>query len=653
MATKKKSLVKLYRNHLIIITLLIATTALLVFLLLYVNIKNSSRDTELINVLGRQRMLTQVMAKNTGIIYTLQDILYDNPGADDTNDIRKKLQSAKEELKDAADEYDMRYQTIVNGYLNIKGENILFVKALDKLQPLMEEYKNTWPHFKESVGLVLNEGNNTRGFMEATQYINDRNMVLLDCSNGITTAVLDYNRHRRQAANYLTIALFTFSLMLLLFFITDTYRNLFTPMSQIYKGMADIGFPMKSSITPPKNYREEFLPVFSEVTTALSKFNRIIILIENLNKNIPFKDILSYIFNSFSDFIPYTYIGVALIEDDGKTIKASYGVSGKYHRNLPKRILGFRTGIDGTSLKGIIETGHERVINDLETYVNGKPQKEYNKILLEEGIRSSITLPLKNEKKVVGIIFFSSNTKNVYKKEHVNFLKTLANSIMLSLEGNIFIDDMIISSTLALAQLTEERDTDTGDHLKRMQTYSKLIAEFLSRESKYKDTVDMDYINNIERFSPLHDIGKVAIRDDILLKPGKLTKEEFEIMKAHTTYGASVLKNADKNIQKNGRSIFGMGIDIAEGHHEKWNGTGYPNGKSGLDIPLSARIVAVSDVFDALTSKRPYKDAFPFEESVKMINAGSGTHFDPDIIRVFNKNINKIKEAYDLLNKIN
>ena len=380
---------------------------------------------------------------------------------------------------------------------------------------------------------------------------------------------------------------------------------------------------------------------------VFDKLNSLKMLIENLNKNVPFKHILNYIFESFIDYIPYTYIGIALIGDGGKTIKASYGISGKYHKNLAKRLLGFKIGINGTSLGKIIETGKERIINDLEEYVKGKPKKEYNRILLEEGIRSSITFPLKNEKGVVGIIFFSSNIKNVYKKEHVRFLKTLANSIMLSLEKDILIDDLIISSTLALATLTEERDPETGDHLNRMKIYSKVIAEFLSNEKKYKGIIDVDYINNIERFSPLHDIGKVAIKDDILLKPGKLTKDEFEIMKTHTIYGAKVLKMADENLKKKGRSIFKLGIEIAEGHHEKWDGSGYPYGKKGEDIPLSARIVAIADVFDALTSKRPYKKAFSFEESIQIIIDGAGKHFDPNIVNIVLENIEIIKETYE------
>ncbi|MDI6617253.1 MAG: HD domain-containing phosphohydrolase [Clostridiales bacterium] len=377
------------------------------------------------------------------------------------------------------------------------------------------------------------------------------------------------------------------------------------------------------------------------------KFNSLISLIENINMNKPFKDILDYIYDSFSAYIPYTYIGIALIEDDGETIKASFGASGKNHKNLPKRLLGYKTNIYDTSLIKIVQTGKERIINDLEDYTKGKSIKEYNKILLEEGIRSSITFPLKNNKKVIGIIFFSSNRKNIYKKEHIDFLKIIANSIALGLEKTIFIDDMIIGSVQALAKLAEQRDRNTGEHLKRISVYSRLLAKLLSKNKKYSDIINIDYIDNIERFSTLHDIGKVGIRDDILLKAGRLTPEEFSIMQAHTIYGSWVLKTAEKKVQKNGRSIFSMGIEIAEGHHEKWDGSGYPYGKAGEDIPLSARIVAVADVFDALTSKRSYKDAFSYEYSRNIIISESGKSFDPDIAGLFIEYDDEIRKVYE------
>ncbi len=385
---------------------------------------------------------------------------------------------------------------------------------------------------------------------------------------------------------------------------------------------------------------------------TIGKYNGLLSIIENIESNEPFTQILAFIYTSFAPYIPYSHIGVALVGGGGQTIRASYAVSSELHAGLRKRFMGYETELAATSLMQVLSSGSPRVINDLEAYLKGKEVHEYNRILLEEGIRSSISFPLSKNGIPIGIIFFSSSQKNVYRAEHVEFLRVLANSIMLSLERDLLLDDMVVSSTLALATLAEERDNVTGNHLQRMKQYSTLLAKLLMKEGTFADQIDTDFIKGIERFAPLHDIGKVAISDSILLKPGRLTPEEFEIMKTHTTYGGNVLRLADQNAKVRGRSIFRMGIEITEGHHEWWNGSGYPRGRSGENIPLNARIVAVADVFDALTSKRPYKDGFSFERSAAIVLGEAGTHFDPRIIKVFQKHQNDFRTMCAYYQKI-
>ena len=375
-------------------------------------------------------------------------------------------------------------------------------------------------------------------------------------------------------------------------------------------------------------------------------FRNLVSITETLESNEPFKNILQFIYDSFSAYIPYTHIGVALITDDITTIRASYGVSGPQHRTLARRLSGYRTDIHTTSLLGVLQSRKPRVINDLVEYLCGKEINEYNRILLDEGIKSSITFPLVKNGVPIGIIFFSSAQKNIYNEGHIEFLRNVAESIMLALDRKLLIDEMVVSSTLALATLAEERDNQTGMHLERMRSYSTLLSELMARNSIFSDQIDSDYIASLDRFSPLHDIGKVAISDSILLKPAKLTNTEFSIMKTHTTYGGKVLRLADENVRKQGYSIFGMGIEITEGHHERWDGRGYPFGLDGENIPLSSRIVAVTDVFDALASKRPYKQPLSFDETVALILSESGTHFDPRVIDVFSNNLTSFKALY-------
>jgi response regulator RpfG family c-di-GMP phosphodiesterase len=392
--------------------------------------------------------------------------------------------------------------------------------------------------------------------------------------------------------------------------------------------------------------KKTMVPIVSEINEVFHKINYLKSLIENINNNASFMETLNFISSTFSSFIPYNYIGIGLISEDKKHVKASYGVSDGSIVGFPEKLKGTNWLISETSLGKLIDTGEARMINDLEEYCEGKPMKLYNKVLLEAGVRASIALPLQVSGEPMGVIFFSSTRKNVYTQEHMKFLETLANSIAISLNQNIFVSDIVFSSILALAKLAEARDEDTGEHLDRMAVYARTIAELLYENNIYTDEITMEYIDNIEHFSPLHDIGKVGIRDGILLKPGKLTTEEFAEMKKHACYGAEVLKAADKNIQKHDKSLFGMGTDIAEGHHEKWDGSGYPYGRKGIEIPLSARIAALADVFDALTSKRPYKEAFSLETAVEIIREGRGKHFDPVIVDIFLAHFTRIEHVY-------
>ncbi len=185
----------------------------------------------------------------------------------------------------------------------------------------------------------------------------------------------------------------------------------------------------------------------------------------------------------------------------------------------------------------------------------------------------------------------------------------------------------------ALANLAEFRDNETGGHIKRTQNYVRALTQQLNTHGAYQQLLDAASIEMLYRCAPLHDIGKVAIRDMILLKPGRLTPEEFEEMKQHVTFGAKALEVAE-GVQ--GESLFlQFAREIILGHHERWDGKGYPNGLAGSNIPLPGRIMAVADVYDALISRRVYKPAFSHAQAVEIIVQGSGSHFDPVIVEAF------------------
>jgi PAS domain S-box-containing protein len=208
--------------------------------------------------------------------------------------------------------------------------------------------------------------------------------------------------------------------------------------------------------------------------------------------------------------------------------------------------------------------------------------------------------------------------------------KRLENELIDSIKD---VENARTGTILGLAKLAEYRDEATGAHLERIREYTIILTRELAQKPHYQEYITPQYINDIYFSSILHDIGKVGIPDSILLKPGKLSKEEFEVIKRHSTIGGDVLKQVSAKIK--GRSFLTIGIHIAYFHHEKWNGTGYPNGLKKDAIPLSARIVALADVYDALTSIRSYKEAFSHEKAKEIIISESGKHFDPEIVGAF------------------
>ncbi len=188
---------------------------------------------------------------------------------------------------------------------------------------------------------------------------------------------------------------------------------------------------------------------------------------------------------------------------------------------------------------------------------------------------------------------------------------------------------------IGFAALAEFRDYETGAHLIRTQQYVRILAQYLSMHPRFQGYLGSEEINLLSKSAPLHDIGKIAVPDRILLKPGKLTPHEFEEMKKHTTYGRNAIAQAELALGNLKNSFLRVAREIAYTHHEKWDGSGYPQGLSGNDIPISGRLMALADIYDALISKRVYKDAIPHETAVEIIENERGKQLDPDVVEAF------------------
>ena len=194
---------------------------------------------------------------------------------------------------------------------------------------------------------------------------------------------------------------------------------------------------------------------------------------------------------------------------------------------------------------------------------------------------------------------------------------------------------------ITMADMVENRDSDTGAHIQKTAAYVRIIIEGLKKKGYYPEKLTEKFASDAIRSAPLHDVGKINIPDEVLNKPGKLTDEEYEIMKTHTTAGKRIMEHAISTVE--GDNYLKEARNMAAYHHERWDGKGYPEGLHGEIIPLSARIMAVADVFDALTSPRVYKPAFSLEKALSIMEEGSGTQFDPKCIEVFMDALDEVK----------
>ncbi len=274
-------------------------------------------------------------------------------------------------------------------------------------------------------------------------------------------------------------------------------------------------------------------------------------------------------------------------------------------------------------------------LEDRPVYAPDVLQNEHY-YMADPELRSELVIPIRTRRGPIGVFEFGSRRLGAFPRGDIKLCCTLVDQMAMALE-NIRLFDELASTRdaviLGMARLAESRDCQMGGHLERLCAISRLMAQRLASEAVCAGFIDEEYVETIARSAALHDIGKVGVPDSILLKPGRLTPGEFEIMKTHTSIGGATLEGM---IQAYGSFfMLKMGADIAWAHHERWDGTGYPRALAEDAIPLSARIVAICDVYDALTSQRIYKAAIAHENACAIVAEGAGTHFDPALIQLF------------------
>lgn len=365
-------------------------------------------------------------------------------------------------------------------------------------------------------------------------------------------------------------------------------------------------------------------------------------VLEDLNQHISLRDKLVAAHKSVNEIFPFiARIAVAIYDHETTMLKTYLHSSGDdnpmENYEVPLE--------DAPSLKAILDIGLPRVINNMVTFGDG--EHEHTKRIGRSGYAASYTLPMFNDGEFFGFIFFNSKEKDVFTEMVLGQIDIYAHMITLTVLNELNSIRILTAAVKTTGSITHIRDPETGSHIDRMSRYSRLIATELSKKYHLTDT----YIEHIFMFSPLHDIGKIGIPDSILLKPEKLSDNERTVMKTHSRKGREMIDELLGNFGLENIEHKDVLRNIAEFHHEAVNGEGYPSGIKGDEIPLEARIVAVADVFDALTSARPYKEAWSNEKAIQTLKELSGETLDQDCVNALIKNIEDVEKIQKQFNE--
>ncbi|MGM0378235.1 MAG: HD-GYP domain-containing protein [Bacillota bacterium] len=560
-----------------------------------------------------------------------------------------KLKEAYNKNKDRYYDYLSKKIVLLNdlgNFLN-KMENYLLIYNLDEFDKLNTNFNQINQKYDKLNKLYEDEINTNFSNLSVDKsyktYISFENLNrnLIESFSDIKDKMII-----RYIIINLIFYLFLIGILIILFiFLYRIGKNDLNYLLKGYSLLSDQDYDI-DKLPENNSYFLEEKKIFSSIENIIKEQNFINKVKVLTNKAYFLSELLEILFDTIEDKLNIDRIGVAFINYQKKEIVAEYGVA-----NYDNIVLntGFNVSFDETSLTDLIDNPKVIFENDLEEKYKERPNSKSLNLIKKEDIKSNAIFPLIIGNQVFGFLFFSSMKKGNFTCENIKIGKKIANEIAGVIDKTYLTKTVFSKITKTFADLVEKKDEETGEHLNRMESYSVFIAKLLLKNPKKNYYIDRKFIKDIENNAAIHDIGKVGVPDKILKKPGKLNKEEWEIIKNHPNIGADIFKSLRETLSIFGRDFYLIAENITRFHHEKWDGTGYPNGLKKHEIPLESRIIAIADVFDAITSKRSYKEAFSFEKSFNIIKDSAGTHLDPYLVKLL---VDNRQAFFDLYKKL-
>jgi len=592
-------------------------------------------DYLILSLSGQLRVISQVMSK--------QSENYLLHAARDYGTYNRDLKLYRKDLDSLVAEYDAIIDDFVHRRLTqiVTGLNETITCSWDRQsRSQLDTTAADWYRFKQGLLKELGQDKSAPRLEAAAKYITDKGQQLIWSSTALTEAFRRMMEGKLANIKLLNQAGLAISVLIAAFILWLLYAKVFRSLDTTVKGFHRVAQGELDHKVPISGFQElgELSEAFNSLTQRLTSLFR---LTQRINTATNLDDTLRFVLEEFRDFQPIDWVGMLQPMPGGERIQLMRIYTDTMHH--PDE--GSEYHLPESQTLGEILSAHQaRAINDLRS----RPQQDqFLRSLAANDFGSALLLPLTTASREGVILVFATETDQAYTDEHLELLSNIAAQVSSGFDKTIGLETMVISTLQGLAKLAESRDPETGEHLTRMSLYSAILAEEMGKQAAYRETINPTYVRDIFYFAPMHDIGKVGIEDSILLKPGKLNPEQRREMERHPVIGAEVLRRCESQMNHIGYSVFQVGIEIAESHHEKYDGSGYPYGLAAEAIPLSARIVATADVFDALTSRRPYKEAWPIDRAMSLMRDEAGRHFDPQVVAALERALPQILDVYE------